>query len=118
MTEKSEAKENELGVSVWDCGSPLYDSYELVSVNHLIERHLMAIPSLGGSKRIASKFYYDRDVQDLGSVTGHTGTKVNSRSLTNKLCEFVGRRLLSKRKIGQRKIEKRERLKQQQQQQL
>uniref|UniRef100_A0A7C8YNH5 Uncharacterized protein n=1 Tax=Opuntia streptacantha TaxID=393608 RepID=A0A7C8YNH5_OPUST len=37
---------------VWDCGSPLYDSYELATLTHLIERHLMALPnSLGGSKR-------------------------------------------------------------------
>ncbi|XP_057981249.1 uncharacterized protein LOC131166688 [Malania oleifera] len=40
--------------AVWDCGSPLYDSYELASIGHLIERHLMALPSLGGSKRFLS----------------------------------------------------------------
>lgn len=28
----------------WDCGSPLYDSYELVSLNHLIDRNLMVFP--------------------------------------------------------------------------
>ncbi|KAM7275373.1 hypothetical protein ACFE04_017239 [Oxalis oulophora] len=41
--------------AVWDCGSPLYDSYELVSLNYIIERHLMALPTsniLGGSKRV------------------------------------------------------------------
>ncbi|KAL2511306.1 Uncharacterized protein Adt_16906 [Abeliophyllum distichum] len=37
----------------WDCGSPLYDSYELVSVSHLIERHFMILPyyDLRGSSR-------------------------------------------------------------------
>ncbi|KAK9143940.1 hypothetical protein Syun_013340 [Stephania yunnanensis] len=31
-------------VGVWDCGSPLYDSFELVSLSHLIERNLMVLP--------------------------------------------------------------------------
>ncbi|CAH8383778.1 unnamed protein product [Eruca vesicaria subsp. sativa] len=26
---------------IWDCGSPLYDSYELVSFAHIIERKLL-----------------------------------------------------------------------------
>lgn len=42
-------KEKE-GMSIWDCGSSLYDSYELVSISHLIERHLNTIQSHGGSK--------------------------------------------------------------------
>ncbi|KAL2345888.1 hypothetical protein Fmac_007173 [Flemingia macrophylla] len=29
------------GVGIWDCGSPLYDSYELVSLSHTIQRHMM-----------------------------------------------------------------------------
>ncbi|XP_031131681.1 uncharacterized protein LOC116033066 [Ipomoea triloba] len=31
-------------INVWDCGSPLYDSFELVSVAHLIERNMRALP--------------------------------------------------------------------------
>lgn len=34
---------------IWDCGSPLYDSYELVAVSHLVERHFMILPYLSGS---------------------------------------------------------------------
>lgn len=30
---------------VWDCGSPLYDAYELVSLANIIERHMMMMPS-------------------------------------------------------------------------
>lgn len=30
---------------VWDCGSPLYDAYELVSIANIIERHMMLLPS-------------------------------------------------------------------------
>ncbi|KAK4266963.1 hypothetical protein QN277_023818 [Acacia crassicarpa] len=40
VAEKSPAPAN----SIWDCGSPLYDSYELVSVTHVIERHWMIFP--------------------------------------------------------------------------
>lgn len=29
---------------IWDCGSPLYDSYELVSLLNLIERNTMILP--------------------------------------------------------------------------
>ena len=29
---------------VWDCGSPLYDAYELVSIANIIERHMMLLP--------------------------------------------------------------------------
>ena len=54
---KSEAlkkieEEEAAAISKWDCGSPLFDSYKLVSPNHLIESHLMAFPSLGASKPI------------------------------------------------------------------
>ncbi|OAY62188.1 hypothetical protein MANES_01G248300v8 [Manihot esculenta] len=36
---------------IWDLDSLLYDSYELVSLSHHIERHLMILPSLGVSRR-------------------------------------------------------------------
>ncbi|KAK8650581.1 hypothetical protein V6N13_140213 [Hibiscus sabdariffa] len=58
MEKSSETKEkNEEATAefaVWDCGSPLYDTYELVSLSHLIERHLMKLPYHGGSKRLTS----------------------------------------------------------------
>ncbi|KAJ4953970.1 hypothetical protein NE237_030802 [Protea cynaroides] len=43
-------------LGVWDCGSPLYDSFELTSLSHLIERHMMILPSFGRSGRISSRF--------------------------------------------------------------
>ncbi|KAL6982008.1 hypothetical protein U1Q18_023626 [Sarracenia purpurea var. burkii] len=42
-----EKGEDETMKKIWDCGSPLYDSYELVSVDRVIDRHIMALPSLG-----------------------------------------------------------------------
>lgn len=40
-----EEDQEEKAMPIWDCGSPLYDSYELVSLDHIIDRHLMAFPS-------------------------------------------------------------------------
>ncbi|GMH17296.1 hypothetical protein Nepgr_019137 [Nepenthes gracilis] len=49
-----DAKEGET-MRIWDCGSPLYDSHELVSVSFVIERHLMVLPSVAaGSRRFKS----------------------------------------------------------------
>ncbi|QCE02602.1 hypothetical protein DEO72_LG8g617 [Vigna unguiculata] len=45
--EKEEEEEETMGI--WDCGSPLYDAHELVSLDHIIHRHLMAFPSSTGS---------------------------------------------------------------------
>ncbi|KAL6620731.1 hypothetical protein ACP70R_035870 [Stipagrostis hirtigluma subsp. patula] len=28
----------------WDCGSPLYDAFELASVHRVLDSHLMALP--------------------------------------------------------------------------
>lgn len=51
--DEEERESEKVMIKVWDCGSPLYDSYELAALTHLIERHLMALPeSLGGSKRL------------------------------------------------------------------
>ncbi|KAG0490574.1 hypothetical protein HPP92_007437 [Vanilla planifolia] len=29
---------------IWDCGSPLYDSFELASFCHVLDRHTMKLP--------------------------------------------------------------------------
>lgn len=65
QVEQKEAEEVE-AIAIWDCGSPLYDSYELVSLSHLIERHLMALPSDHcGPRRITGRF---SDVSEVGSA--------------------------------------------------
>ncbi|CAI9764157.1 unnamed protein product [Fraxinus pennsylvanica] len=48
----NEVEEKERTLKVWDCGSPLYDSYELVSVSHIIERHFMVFPYLSKSRNV------------------------------------------------------------------
>jgi len=46
--ERGEAEEEEqqqqAAQSPWDCGSPLYDAFEIASVYSLIDTHLMALP--------------------------------------------------------------------------
>ncbi|RHN39757.1 hypothetical protein MtrunA17_Chr8g0347351 [Medicago truncatula] len=56
---KVDEKEEEKARAMWDCGSPLYDSYELVSLDYHINRNLMAFPSLHGSKRIITRCMHD-----------------------------------------------------------
>ncbi|KAL8499731.1 hypothetical protein ACS0TY_019628 [Phlomoides rotata] len=46
----NQMEDDEKSIKIWDCGSPLYDSYELVSWSHLIERNLMVLPYLSGSR--------------------------------------------------------------------
>ncbi|CAN1793785.1 hypothetical protein LINPERHAP1_LOCUS20113 [Linum perenne] len=61
---KSEEEETAVAtVKWWDLGSPLYDSHELASISHLIERHLMMdlSNSVGSSskRRLSWKFTSD-----------------------------------------------------------
>ncbi|TXG50637.1 hypothetical protein EZV62_023161 [Acer yangbiense] len=83
------------GILVWDCGSPLYDSYEIASFVHLIERKMIALalpPSPTGSDRFT----------DIGSSTTrgddhHHQVNINHEALGNDGGFFsrslVGRRL-------------------------
>ncbi|CAG7866168.1 unnamed protein product [Brassica rapa] len=71
---------------LWDCGSPLYDSYELVSLTHIIERHFMYLPSLSGARKISSS----RSPSDLGDKANRAVSTVvdlccSSDSTTGKL---------------------------------
>ncbi|CAH8330765.1 unnamed protein product [Eruca vesicaria subsp. sativa] len=71
---------------LWDCGSPLYDSYELVSLTHIIERHFMYLPSLSGARKVCSS----RTPSDLGDKANRTASTVvdlccSSDSATSKL---------------------------------
>lgn len=29
---------------LWDCGSPLYDSFEVVAIHYIIDKHLVKLP--------------------------------------------------------------------------
>lgn len=42
---EEEGREDGEANGLWDCGSPLYDSFELASLYHLLDRKLMELPS-------------------------------------------------------------------------
>ncbi|KAJ8649435.1 hypothetical protein MRB53_002458 [Persea americana] len=46
---EEEEKEDDEANALWDCGSPLYDSFELTSLYNLLDRKLMALPFPGGT---------------------------------------------------------------------
>ncbi|PVH38297.1 hypothetical protein PAHAL_5G221900 [Panicum hallii] len=48
-------KEEELVFATWDCGSPLYDSFELASLHHVLESHLMVLPFPGAAAASRSR---------------------------------------------------------------
>lgn len=80
--------EEEKAMSVWDCGSPLYDSYELVTLNHLIDRHLMApFPS----KTVITRFITNHSHVMLPSVADQKSQESFS------LSKFFGK-MMRKRK--------------------
>ncbi|KAJ6701831.1 SERINE/THREONINE-KINASE [Salix koriyanagi] len=51
MEGKGKGKKEQAAINVWDCGSPLYDSYEIASLGHLIDRHSLALPSPCGPEK-------------------------------------------------------------------
>ncbi|KAG8653473.1 hypothetical protein MANES_05G025400v8 [Manihot esculenta] len=100
MKKTSESLENdEKTIPIWDLGSPLYDSYELVSLSHHIDRHLMILPSLGGSRKRPS-------MKLCAASDASNNTHVRS-SMVNALSEFVKQRLWrrkSKNGVGEKKV--------------
>lgn len=86
---------------LWDCGSPLYDSYELVSLTHIIERHFMSLPSLSGA---GGKMYYSKTPSDLGAKANLAASTVvdlccSSESTTGKLlCGVFGKKWWERKK--------------------
>ncbi|KAF9687894.1 hypothetical protein SADUNF_Sadunf02G0140700 [Salix dunnii] len=99
-------EEEEEALAIWDLGSSLYDSHELVSLTHLVERHLMTLPSLGGSKRLSSKKTSQASVAVPAAVlVSNMGSKSETKrvrfsSTLNILSEFVRRKLWIKKRIG------------------
>ncbi|KAF9669051.1 hypothetical protein SADUNF_Sadunf14G0067600 [Salix dunnii] len=96
-----EQKQEEKTLAVWDLGSPLYDSYEVVALTHLIERELMTLPSLGGSKRFSSKIFSsacdDHAVILAALLESGMGSRRETKrarsSILNNLIEFARRQL-------------------------
>lgn len=41
---EEEEQQEGLALKIWDCVSPLYDSYELVSITNVLDKHLKKLP--------------------------------------------------------------------------
>lgn len=94
-------------VAIWDCGSPLYDSYELASLNHLLERHSIASPflchtsrfsiptSVGGSNQGRMMNREDNHYHEGGFITklGGLGKLLKSMRITTKRTSEKSKRL-------------------------
>ncbi|GJM93685.1 hypothetical protein PR202_ga10267 [Eleusine coracana subsp. coracana] len=61
---RGKEEEEELVLATWDCGSPLYDSFELASLHHVLESHLMVLPFPGAAVSRSRRFDHS------GVVTG------------------------------------------------
>ncbi|XXG42276.1 hypothetical protein AAC387_Pa01g2595 [Persea americana] len=82
---EEEEKEDDEANALWDCGSPLYDSFELTSLYNLLDRKLMALPFPGGTS---------------SSRSGEVGVSGDSRGQSKVvvLDGFVGGNMRKKRK--------------------
>ncbi|MCL7037045.1 hypothetical protein MKW94_009246 [Papaver nudicaule] len=97
---------------VWDCGSPLYDSYELVSLTHVIERNIMLLPFsvIRSSKKftISSRISSAKDLvadKDVGSASmiRENSFKVSSSVL---LSEHAMRKIIKKKTRREKVLKK------------
>ncbi|CAN6710834.1 unnamed protein product [Malus baccata var. baccata] len=98
--ENHHKEDEEFGI--WDCGSLLYDSYEFVSISHLIERHLMALPySLGGSRRFITNIYTHYSSGMASTVSSDMRSSSTTREAKRRRVLFGERKGKNKkRKLG------------------
>ncbi|ESQ39278.1 hypothetical protein EUTSA_v10001747mg [Eutrema salsugineum] len=64
---------------IWDCESPLYDSYELVSFAHIIERKLLPFPPLTRPSGMSLRALMDKDKDDYSSASKTTTCSIHRR---------------------------------------
>lgn len=98
-------------IPMWDCGTPLYDAHELVSLAYTIERHMMVWPHLhDGSKPnpkpmiITTTQFYDPEEASSPKTSVTKGS-----SVVSSLNEFFMR--IQKMKIRQRMKKKHKKMK-------
>ncbi|XP_050238722.1 uncharacterized protein LOC126688161 [Mercurialis annua] len=108
---ENEKENEEKNLAVWDLGSPLYDSYEVVTLSHLIERHLMILPSFGSSRISNNKISPDDHVAVSTTLVVSSGAgnggRDDRRSLVKSLSGYVRAKLRrNRRNAGDEKPEK------------
>ncbi|KAK9275253.1 hypothetical protein L1049_022515 [Liquidambar formosana] len=88
--------EEEEAVIIWDCGSPLYDSFEIASLGHVIERHMMALPSPSGTKTSTVRSTMS------GTGDGCLSAKIEGFHGVGNLNKFVKRNLWKRKMAGEK----------------
>ncbi|KAK7275333.1 hypothetical protein RIF29_16446 [Crotalaria pallida] len=74
---------------IWDCGSPLYDSNELVSISDKIERHMNVWPYFGGPKQVITKLSDPPDEVMISISTTNARGSSKLRSLSEFLKKII-----------------------------
>jgi hypothetical protein len=96
---EEEEEEGDRGLAIWDCGSPLYDSYELVALSHIIDRHLMALPHVSRSKRLIAPFPHANNVVVTSMASSPPGGSFRGSAMVGRVKEFDVIRKMWKRKV-------------------
>ncbi|KAF8695890.1 hypothetical protein HU200_036766 [Digitaria exilis] len=74
--ERGKDEEEELVVlATWDCGSPLYDSFELASLHHILESHLMVLPFPGAAASWPRRFEHRGRSTEPPDATDRTAAR-------------------------------------------
>ncbi|KAL2233813.1 uncharacterized protein LOC105174412 [Sesamum indicum] len=98
---------DEKAINVWDCGSPLYDSYELVAVSHVVERHLMVLPYLSGSRNAATnELSHSDDQKPARDGEATTATSSAGKSSVLSFLRWNKRKLDGESKVQKAKRQK------------
>ncbi|QHO22445.1 hypothetical protein S83_037656 [Arachis hypogaea] len=99
--EKEEEEEVVIGGVVasplWDCGSPLYDSFELATLSHIIDRHTVVLPHLSGSKKAIShgfdeSHHHHDEVKKISIEDSKGSSSLKSTSFSEILDKIMGKR--------------------------
>lgn len=97
--EGEDQEEGDRDLAIWDCGSPLYDSYELVSLTHIIDRHLMSLPNVDGSKRVSTRFPHANNVNVTSMVSNPSRGNFKGSAIMGSVKEFDVRKMWKRRKV-------------------
>ncbi|XP_057744624.1 pentatricopeptide repeat-containing protein At2g33760-like [Arachis stenosperma] len=87
---------------LWDCGSPLYDSFELATLSHIIDRHTVVLPHLSGSKKAISHgfdeshhhhhHHHHDEVKKISIEDSKGSSSLKSTSFSEILDKIMGKR--------------------------
>lgn len=91
MNSNQEEEDDGKSMKIWDCGSPLYDAYELVALSHVVERNCMILPYLSGSRN---------DLPD--TAVSSSASSVETTSERSSVLGFFSRKVWKRKRDGER----------------